>query len=200
MKRMDTDKSVQRALRKKARGPRAAGTLKVNFDECTEAGFFLLFQFMRQDEFAIKHVFHFAAQDVGKAAGHAGAKIEADRAENHGDTAGHVLAAVLADAFDHCNSTAVADGEAFADLSGDEEPARGGPVQHRVAGEHVAAFGSILAGADGDGIAGEAFADVIVSFPKKIQRETFGKKSSEALASGATEFVNGWGESWLLDA
>ena len=80
----------------------------------------MVFQFMCQDEFAIEDVFHFAAKNVGEAAGHSGAEIEADRAENRGDSAGHIFAAVLADTFDNGDGTAVTDGEPLADLPGDE--------------------------------------------------------------------------------
>ena len=97
---------------------------------------------------------------------------------------------MLAYTLDNRDSAAVADGEALADLSRDEELAGGGAVQDRVPGEHVAAFGSNVAGADGDRAAGEAFADVIVCFTVKIQREALGKKSAEALSGGAMKFVN----------
>ena len=56
-----------------------------------------------------------------------------------------------------------------------------------------------MAGADGDGAAGETFADVIVRFSVEIQAETFGKKSAEALPGSAVKFVNGWSEARLLD-
>src|SRR5690242_15926130 len=172
---LDADEIVQGALRKKTCGARTAGALAMKFDQATETSFFLSFEFVRLHELAVEDIFHFAALNVGEAAGHAGAKINADRAENHGDSAGHVFAAMLADALDDRNGSAVTDGETLADLSCDEELAGGGAVQHRVAGEHVAAFGSVLTGVDDDGATGEAFADVIVRFTVKIQREAVRK-------------------------
>ena len=144
----------------------------MKFNQATEARFFLRFEFVRLNELAVEDVFHFAALNVGEATRHAGTKIEADRTENHGDSAGHVFATVLADALDDGSGSAVTDGETFANLPRDEELAGGSAIQHRVAGKHVAALGSVLTGVDNDGTAGEAFADVIVGFTVKIQCET----------------------------
>ena len=120
MNRLDADEIMQGTLREKTNGTGAAGMLAVSFYERAETGFFMPFEFVRQDEFPIEDIFHFTTQDVGEAAGHAGAEIEADGAENGGDSAGHVLATMLAHAFDNGDGTAVADGEPFADLPGDE--------------------------------------------------------------------------------
>src|SRR5580704_4696663 len=57
-----------------------------------------------------------------------------------------------------------------------------------------------MAGSDGDRAARETFAYVIVRFSVEVQREAFGKKSAEALPGGAVKFMNGWGESGLLNA
>ncbi len=57
-----------------------------------------------------------------------------------------------------------------------------------------------MAGANHDGAPGEAFADIIVRFPVKIQAEAFGKKGAETLPCGAMKFVDGWRESRLLEA
>ena len=56
-------------------------------------------------------------EDVGDAAGHARAEVDASRAENDDLAAGHVLAAVVADAFRDERDARVADGEALAGLS-----------------------------------------------------------------------------------
>ena len=49
--------------------------------------------------------------DVGDAAAHAGGEVAAGGAEDDDAAAGHVFAAVVADAFDHGVGAAVADGE-----------------------------------------------------------------------------------------
>ncbi len=94
---------------------------------------------------------------------------------------------MLADAFDHGEGTAVSDGEAFSSAASNKELAGSGAVEHRVAGKNVAAPGSGQAGGDGDGSAGEAFANVVVGFALELQRYALGEKCAEALASRAVK-------------
>ena len=75
--------------------------------------------------------------DIGHAAAHAGGEVVADRAEQDGDTTGHVLAAIVAAALDHGRGTGVADGEALAGATGGEELASGGAVEAGVADDGV---------------------------------------------------------------
>ena len=58
---------------------------------------------------------------VGDAAAHAGAEVPPGRAEHDDAPTGHVLAAVVADAFDHRERTGVADAEALADEAAEED-------------------------------------------------------------------------------
>ena len=53
-------------------------------------------------------------EHIGNAAAHAGREVAPGPAEHHDAPAGHVLAAVIADAFDHHGRAAVADAEALA--------------------------------------------------------------------------------------
>ena len=75
--------------------------------------------------------------DVGDAAGHAGREVAAGRAEDHGPAAGHVLAAVVADAFDHRPGAAVADAEPLGRPAAEERLAAGRAVQRDVADDDV---------------------------------------------------------------
>ena len=77
--------------------------------------------------------------EIGAAAGHAGPEVRADRAEDHDDAAGHVLAAVLAEALDDRVGAGVADGEAHPGPADQVEPATGRAVQAGVAGDRLAA-------------------------------------------------------------
>src|SRR3546814_17709644 len=61
--------------------------------------------------------------DEGHAARHACREIRADRAENDGDAAGHVIAAIGAAAFDHRGGFGVAHAEARAGLAGHRKAA-----------------------------------------------------------------------------
>ena len=76
-------------------------------------------------------------EDVGDAAAHAGGEVAAGLAENDDEAVGHVLAAVIADAFDHRGRAGVADGEALAGHAVEEDFAAGGAVEHDVADENV---------------------------------------------------------------
>ena len=71
--------------------------------------------------------------DVGLAAGHPGAEVAADRAEDDDGAARHVLAGVVADALDDRDRARVADGEALAGAAGAEELAAGRAVENGVA-------------------------------------------------------------------
>ena len=76
-------------------------------------------------------------EDVRDAAAHAGGEVAAGRAEHDDDAAGHVLAAVVADALDDGRRAGVAHGEALAGEAAEERPARGRAVEDRVADDHV---------------------------------------------------------------
>src|SRR6266404_8382672 len=114
------------------------------------------------DEIAVQDVLGFGAQYVSEAAGHARAKIEAERSENHGDSAGHVFASVLADAFDDRKRATIANGEAFPGAAGDKELAGGSAIENGITGEDIATARSGGAGGDGNRTAGQSLADVIV--------------------------------------
>src|ERR1700723_3452330 len=121
------------------------------FQDGAQPGFFLGVDLREGDEIAVNDLVGFATENVGEAAGHAGAEIEAERAEDQDDAAGHVFAAVLADALDDSKGAAVADGEAFAGAAGYEELAGGGTIENCVACENVAAARGGGAGGYGDG-------------------------------------------------
>ena len=106
----------------------------------------------------------FASKNVGEAASHAGAEIQAERAEDEDDAAGHIFAAVLADAFDNREGAAIANGEALASAACDEELAGSGAVKNRVARENVTAARGGGAGGNRDGATGETFSDVVIGF------------------------------------
>ena len=69
---------------------------------------------------------------------------------------------MLAQAFDHGESAAVADGEAFTGASGNVEFAAGGTVKKGVAGKNVATLRSFGARGDGNRAAAQTFTNVIV--------------------------------------
>ena len=72
-------------------------------------------------------------EHVGHAAAHAGGEVAPGPAEHDDAAAGHVLAAVIADALDHHGGAAVADAEALAGHAADERFAAGRAVERDVA-------------------------------------------------------------------
>src|SRR5690242_15871367 len=164
--------------------------MQVCFQYATQPGLFVVLDFRKPYKIAVNYFVGFAAENVGQAASHAGAEIEAERAEDKHDTAGHVFAAVLANPFNDRKSAAIADGKALAGAACHEEPAGCGAVENCVARQDVPAAGGGRARGDGDGSTRETFAHVVVCFSGKRQSDAFGQKCAEALASAAVEFLD----------
>ena len=76
-------------------------------------------------------------EDERRAAAHAGGEVPAGRADDDGDAAGHVLAAVVAGPLDDGQGAAVADAEPLAGPAAEEGPAAGRPVEGDVADQDV---------------------------------------------------------------
>ena len=168
MKRLNPDERQRRFESEQAESLRASGQGDMSFQEAPQLLLFHFFQFVRLHKFEIEDVVRFAAQDVGKAAGHPRAKIETDWTKNSGDTAGHVFTTMLSDAFNNRDRAAIPDSEALTSLSCDVELARSGAIQNRVAYQHIATLGGIGSRLDDDRAAGKAFADVVVRFAKQV--------------------------------
>ena len=64
-------------------------------------------------EFLFLHEFASRIPDEREAASHAGAEIRSGRSKHDHRASGHVLAGVIAHAFDNCCCSGVANGEAF---------------------------------------------------------------------------------------
>ena len=183
--------------------PQRSGAVRpgeMRLEQVAQAALFFVFEFVGLDEFEIEDVVRFAAQDVAEASGHAGTEIQAHRAENRREAAGHVLATVLTHSFNHGHRTAIANRESFTRLTGDEQLAGGGSIEDGVAGKHIAALRGILAGVNDNGAAGKPFADVIVSFAEQFQGEAVGQERAETLARMASEFACGGRRLLLLNA
>ena len=80
--------------------------------------------------------------DIGDAAGHARAEVDAGWTEHHDPAAGHVFAPVVADALDDRRESAVADREAFARLSVEEDSAGHRMVPDLSVSEHISPVGT----------------------------------------------------------
>src|SRR5690606_29562512 len=120
------------------------------------------------------------------AARHAGREVPPGRAEHDDAAAGHVLAAVVADALDDRVDARVADGEALAREPAEEGAAAGGTVEERVADDHVllGLEARPLRRADGEHAARHALAGVVVRVAPERDRHARRKPGAEALAGG----------------
>ena len=97
-------------------------------------------------------------------------------AQNHHRAAGHVLAAVVANALHNGGGTAVAHGEALTGHAGNERLTAGSTVQGHVAGDNVLfrLKGDALGRAHDDLAAGQALAHVVVAVAHKVQCQAVG--------------------------
>ena len=123
------------------------------------------------------------------AAAHAGGEVAAGRADDDGDAAGHVLAAVVAGPFDDGLRPAVADAEPLAGPAAEERPAARRPVERDVADQDVVLGDEPRRPGreDDDLAAGEPLADVVVGVALERQRDPARHERAEALAGRAGE-------------
>src|SRR6185503_11613939 len=127
--------------------------------------------------------------DIRDAARHARREVAARRAENHRAAARHVLAAVIADAFDDGLGAAIAHAESLGRAAAEERAPARGAVQRDVADQHVL-FGlerRVLRRIDDEATARQTLADVIVAVALELERDTLREECSEALARRARE-------------
>ncbi len=125
--------------------------------------------------------------DIGDAAAHAGGEVAAGLAEDDDGAAGHVLAAVVAGAFDDGGRARQAHREALAGDAAQERLAAGGAVEHGVADDDV--LGRLAAEVDArpdrQTAARQALAGVVVGIADQVDRDAGGEEGAEALPAGA---------------
>src|SRR5438309_1797994 len=189
MHRLHAHQRQSLASREQASRARAFREANVFLQSAPQPVFLIRIDFEKGHEIAVKHILGFGPRHISKAAGHAGTEIQAEWPENDGDAAGHILATVLADAFDYSKRAAVADREAFASAAGNEEVARSGAVENGVAGKNVPAPGSGEARGDRNDPAGKSFSDVVVRFTLELECYALGKECAKALARSTMKIL-----------
>ena len=127
-------------------------------------------------------------QHIGYAARHARREIAAGRAEHDDNAAGHVFAAVIADALDHRNGARVAHRKTFASDAAEIDLAGNRAIEHGIADDDRL-FRHDLSGlarrVDHDAAARQALADIVIAFAFEFQRHAMGEPGAEALAGRA---------------
>jgi hypothetical protein len=124
-------------------------------------------------------------EDIGHTAGHPGREVAPGRPEDQHRAAGHVLAAVVADALDDRRRAGVAHAEALAGAAAQEDLAAGRAVADDIAGDDVVLGderGRIAVGPDDDPAAGEALADVVVAVARQGEGDAGRQEGAERLA------------------
>ena len=135
------------------------------------------------------HVAAVGVVQVGPAAGHPRPEVGADGAEYDDDPAGHVFAAVLAEALDDRLRAGVAHGEPHPGPADEVQPAAGRAVQAGVAGDRLAGGvgGEVRLRGDDEPPARQALADVVVRLADQPQLERRPRERPERLAGRAAE-------------
>ena len=169
-----------------ARGDGRAGALCVLLDERADDRDVGLLERVEADELLVAAAVEAAVlvEDVGDAAAHAGGEVAAGAAEDDDVTAGHVLAAVVADALDDRRHARVADREALAGEPAEERLPGRRAVEDRVADDHVllGREGRRLRRPDGDRAAGQSLACVVVRVAEERQLDAGREPRAERLA------------------
>ena len=127
--------------------------------------------------------------DEREAARHPGREVATGRAEDHRPPAGHVLAAVVADALDDRGRARVADAEPLADDPADEHVAAGRAVEDDVAGDDVLLGDEPRRArrAQHERAARQALAEVVVGVAFEPERDAARHERTEALTGRAVE-------------
>ena len=128
-------------------------------------------------------------ENVGHATRHAGGEVAAGLADDDDATAGHVLAAVIADAFDDGVRARVADAEALAGDAADVGLAGCGAVEGDVTCDHVLLRDErgVAVGEDADLAARKTLAQVIVGVALEGQGDAVRDERPETLPGRAPE-------------
>src|SRR4051812_18539818 len=143
-----------------ALGHGGTGALAVLLDQRADLGEVVVARILEVDDLLVAALRELAlrVEHERHAAAHARREVAAGRAEHDHAAAGHVLAAVIADALDDRAHARVAHGEALAGQAAEERAARGRAVEQRVADDDVRLRGErdVLRGPHGQHAAGHA--------------------------------------------
>src|SRR5580704_627183 len=129
-------------------------------------------------------------EHVGNAAGHAGRKIAASLTNYDDDAAGHVLAAVIADALDDSDRPGVAHAEPLAGYPAEVAFSCDCAVEHGVADDDRLLWLQLLRllrRVDHDLSSRQALADVVVGIALELEPHPLCKKRAEALPGCSLE-------------
>src|SRR4029079_5168734 len=127
--------------------------------------------------------------DVRNAAGHARSEIASDTANADDDAAGHIFAAVITHALDHCDRSGVTNGKAFSGDSGKVSLALDCAVEAGIPYDDIFMRlpPSGLRWTHDQAAARQTLADIVVRIANEFERQAAGKKGSEALSCSSDQ-------------
>src|SRR5260221_3960197 len=141
MHRLYSQQRKRTAAGEQPRSAGAAGAIAVLAQDAAQPNVLTSGDFLGGNEIAIQNVFGFSAKNVRETTGHAGPKVQSDWAQDERHAAGHILATVLANPFDHRERAAIANGKAFAGAASNEKLSGGCAVEDRVTRQNVGTAG-----------------------------------------------------------
>lgn len=163
------------------------------FDGALEPREVLALEILEVDQLGVQVVLEVLVRVVHErdATGHARTEVAAGLAEDDDLATRHVLAAVVADAFDDGRGSGVADREALTRDATDEDLTRGGTEQDDVAGDDVVlgheTLGRIVRRAHDDATTRQALADEVVRVAVEPHRDAARDERTEAVAGRTCE-------------
>src|SRR5204862_6219162 len=126
---------------------------------------------------------------IRDAVGHPGGEVAAHRSQDHDDSARHVLAAVVAGAFDDGDCARIPHRKPVAGAPRGKEPSGGGAIERGVAEQNVrtGAVPGTAERPDDDLAAAQPFAYVIVGLALEMQMHARQRERATALTGAAAE-------------
>mmetsp|Transcript_84330 Transcript_84330/g.217162 ORF Transcript_84330/g.217162 Transcript_84330/m.217162 type:complete len:241 (+) Transcript_84330:2188-2910(+) len=158
------------------------------FDQLAHIGFVLLVHLLQENAILVAEL-GIEVKHIRKATTHAGSEVRADLAEHDHEATGHVLATVVACAFNNGSAARVAHGEALGGDAGHEGRAACRTVERRVASKDglMALERRLTRLVDDQPASAEALANVVIGVALKLERDTRREEVAKGLARAALE-------------
>ena len=127
--------------------------------------------------------------DIGHTTAHTGGEVSSCLTKHNHPTACHVLAAVVACAFQYRNGTRVPDTEAFTYLTIDIELTAGGAVKTRITCDDIVLSSEVSTcrRKNGNTSARESLGEVVVGFAFELEADAMFQEGTERLSCGTLE-------------
>src|SRR5260370_17729529 len=113
MHRLHTEQRQHFAAREQTRGTRTRREVNVLLQRAPQPILFVRINLRERHEIAVKNILGFGTQHISQPARHARTEIQTERPKDNDHTAGHILPAVLATAFNYAHPPPLPPAETF---------------------------------------------------------------------------------------